>query len=76
MIKKLTYENLDNGSRMEILVELLEDNGRWSASIVKKEGSDTAAPVFYGHTSEQAERQLRKVFEKDYDLVSEMVVNP
>lgn len=74
MIKKLTYENLDTGNRMEVRLELLNEDGRWSAKLLQNDPtSPHGAPVFYGFTPDQAERQLKKVFEKDHDLVEESV---
>ena len=71
MIKKFTYENLDSGAKLEVRVDLSEENGRWAATLIRdKDAPGPGAPVFYGTTSEQAERQLRKIFDKDHDLIS------
>lgn len=76
MIKKMTYENIDSGEMMEVFFELRQEGERWSAQLRKREGKEegVGAPVFYGLTADQAERQLRKVFDKDYDLTGQAVV--
>lgn len=76
MIKKMTYENIDSGETLEVHFELRKDGDRWSAQLKKSPGEQEGpgAPVFYGMTADQAERQLRKVFDKDHDLVAQAVV--
>lgn len=74
MRKLMTFEHLDTGKEMKVEFELVEEDGHWAAkfrSIEEEAQDEVKAPVFYGTSSEQAERQLRKVFEKDYELKSE-----
>lgn len=72
MRKKLIYENLDNGTRSEFLIRV-EHEGDHFAARLETQG-DVRTPVFYGTTQEQAERQLRKVLERDRELIEESVV--
>ncbi|MDX2176015.1 MAG: hypothetical protein SF028_06045 [Candidatus Sumerlaeia bacterium] len=76
MRKKLTYEHLDNGSRREVVLHIYEEDGHFVSKIDSLDGSADApaAPTFYGTTPEQAERQTRKVLEKDWELVAEEAV--
>jgi len=75
MRKIMQYEHLDTGVRMEVAFDLDDEGGRWAARMetMGAEGP-IKAPVFYGKTPEQAERQLRKVFEKEYELLGQSIV--
>ncbi len=77
MRKLIVFEHLDNGTTLEAEIEVIEEDGHWKASITKLEGEGerVQAPKFYGSTPDQAERQLIKVFEKEYDLISQKEVS-
>lgn len=70
--KKLTYEHLDSGRVAVVLVQLSQEGDHWAARMTTAEA--VRAPVFYGRTPDQAERQLRKVFDREYELRSEEVL--
>ncbi len=76
MRKRMSYEHLDSGQKMHVQFELAEENGHWSAKLhpAAEAAGEVKAPTFYGATMEQAERQLRKVFEREYELVSESLL--
>lgn len=76
MRKRMSYEHLDSGESMHVQFELVEEDGHWTARLHPdaEDAGELRAPTFYGATMEQAERQLRKVFEKDYELVGEAVL--
>jgi len=73
MKKKLTYRHLDNDSTMEVILHLYEEAGHWVARI-ESVGDAVKTPTFYGTTLEQAERQMRKVLEREHELVAEKVI--
>ena len=76
MKKTMTYENLDTGKQIKVEFHIFEKDDHWVAEMRYADENEQPdrTPVFYGTTPEQAERQLRKVLDKDYDLVSEAVV--
>ena len=76
MRKRMSYEHLDSGRKMRVQFELTEGGGHWTARLHSEaeDPGEVKAPTFYGTTMEQAERQLRKLFEKDYELVGESVL--
>lgn len=76
MKKKVSLEHLDTGKRMNVIFEVAEEGDHWMARLVAREEGevDVKAPTFYGTSQEQAERQLRKVFEKEYELAGETVI--
>ncbi|MCC6546409.1 hypothetical protein IT570_04500 [Candidatus Sumerlaeota bacterium] len=75
MLKTMTFEHLETGRKMLVEFEVRKEDEHWAARMRYLDDSqkDVRAPVFYGSTAEQAERQLRKVFEKEYDLVGQQV---
>lgn len=73
MKKKLTYRHLDNDSTMEVILHLYEEEGHWVAKI-ESSADAVKTPTFYGTTIDQAERQMRKVLERDHELVAEKVI--
>lgn len=72
MRKLMTFQHLDEEKDLKVIFEITEQEGHWVAHL-KYPGAEgeIKAPTFYGETAEQAERQLRKVFEKDYELAGE-----
>jgi len=78
MRKLMTFQHFDSGKTLKLEFRVFEEDGHWAAQIASQEGIDATskAPTFYGTTPEQAERQLRKVFEKEYDLVSAEILEP
>lgn len=73
----MTYENLDSGKKLQVEFNLTEEGGHWVARMTYRDGGMNAvqAPTFYGATINQAERQLRKVFDKEYELISEETIS-
>lgn len=78
MKKIMTYEHLDSGKTMKVEFHVFEEGGHFTAkmAMLDQEQEGVKAPTFYGSSAEQAERQLRKVWEKDYDLVGVEVIEP
>jgi hypothetical protein len=76
MKKKMTYEHLENGKQMVLEFHIFEEEGHWVAKLRHLDASqaEVKTPTFYGTTAEQAERQLRKVLDKDYELIREEVL--
>ena len=74
MKKLMTYEHLDSGKRIQVEFSLTEEDGHWVARMTYRDGgmNEVKAPTFYGTTQDQAERQLRKVFDKDKVTMFEM----
>jgi hypothetical protein len=77
MVKLMTFEHLENGKRMEVEFHVVREGDHWAARLrqLDEKGEAVRAPVFYGATVDQAERQLRKVFEREYDLVGQRLVD-
>lgn len=73
MRRIVTLEHLESGRRMEVEFHVFEEAGHWVGKLRQTDAqeADVKAPTFYGQTAEQAERQLRKLFYKDYDVVEE-----
>lgn len=73
MHKRMTFQHLDKDTTLVVDFLITEEDGHWVARLRYPEGdtSEVKAPTFYGQSADQAERQLRKVFEKEYDLVRE-----
>jgi len=77
----MTFEHLDTGKTLKLEFRVFLEDGHWVAQMAAPEtatepATETAAdqpkaPTFYGTTPEQAERQLRKTMEKEYELVGE-----
>lgn len=66
----MVYEHLESGKHLELVFEVFEEAGHWTARLAPRPGQELPkAPTFYGTTREQAERQLRKVFDKEYELI-------
>ena len=74
MKKIVTFEHLETGRRLEVEFQVFQEDGHWVGKL-RQTGADAEvkAPTFYGETAEQAERQLRKLFYKDYEPVEERV---
>ncbi len=73
MKKLMTFEHLDNENTLKVHFLIEHKDDHWVARMEPLGENPDAprSPTFYGTSAEQAERQLRKVFEKDYELVSE-----
>lgn len=71
MKKIMNYQHLDKDTPLRVEFDIYEEDGHWVAKMRILGQGDVKAPTFYGASAEQAERQLRKVFMKDYELVSE-----
>lgn len=71
MQKMMTFEHLDTARRMRVVFHIDQEGDHWRAQLehLDAENREVKAPTFYGSTPEQAERQLRKVFEREYELV-------
>lgn len=76
MKKLMVYEHLDTRKRLEVEFNLTKEGDHYAARMTYRDGGmrGVEAPVFYGTSAEQAERQLRKVFDKEYDLVEEQAI--
>jgi hypothetical protein len=70
--KSYQYQHLETGSKMTVVAELAITGDHWAITLVQNESENRSSrtPVFYGTSAEQAERQLLKIYEKDYDLLS------
>lgn len=73
MIKLMTYEHLESGKRLLVEFHLDREGDHWRARLRHRDESlgEIKAPTFYGSSMEQAERQLRKVFEREYELAAQ-----
>lgn len=78
MNKRMKFQHLDKDTTLTVDFLITQEDGHWVARLryLDEENSAVKAPTFYGQTAEQAERQLRKVFEKEYDLVAETPLAP
>jgi hypothetical protein len=72
MRKTLILENLETGARTPVVVVVERAGEGWQARM-ETSLPGTPAPIFYGFTPEQAERQLRKVLEKDAEVVEQKI---
>ncbi|HMX61499.1 MAG TPA: hypothetical protein PKD58_00360 [Candidatus Sumerlaeota bacterium] len=73
MLKKMTFEHLETGRTLLVEFDVQKEGDHWAARMryLDEGRKDLRAPVFYGSSAEQAERQLRKVFEKEYELTGQ-----
>lgn len=74
MKKIVTFEHLETGRQLEVEFHMYQEDGHWVGKLRQLDaGNEVKAPTFYGETAEQAERQLRKLFYKDYEPAKEKV---